>query len=416
MKQRIKNTLIDWNYIFYNELSAIFRDQGVLIFCLVLPLVYPLLYAYIYDNEVVREVPAIVVDQNNSSLSRAYLRNVDATPDVKIVGSAYSLQEAREIIGRREAYGIIHIPKTFSRELSTGGRTQVQVFVDMSSMMYYSAILTANMAVSLSMNAKIKAKRIPVTTIKEEQIYQRPVRYEAVNSFNPQGGYASSLLAPVLILILQQTLLLGIGLTAGTAREQNSYGELVPINRHYKGLLRIIIGKAMAFVAIYLWNTIWLFAIVPHLFSLPQLASPVHIWMFAIPYLLAVIFFGMTCSVLFRQREATFMIFVFTSLILLFLSGVEWPKEALPAFWHNVSLIFPSTFGVQAFVKMNSMGADIPNLAYELRALWIQVVVYFFATIVVYTLNIRLSHRRYLQRKNEILKSQYRLRLKKQKA
>ena len=44
------------------------KDQGVLIFFLLVPLAYPLVYAFIYTNEVVREVPAAVVNADNSSL------------------------------------------------------------------------------------------------------------------------------------------------------------------------------------------------------------------------------------------------------------------------------------------------------------------------------------------------------------
>ena len=71
-------------YICQKELKAVFKDQGVLIFFLLVPLAYPLLYAFIYTGEVVREVPAAVVDMNKSTLSREFIRKVDATPDVKI--------------------------------------------------------------------------------------------------------------------------------------------------------------------------------------------------------------------------------------------------------------------------------------------------------------------------------------------
>ena len=76
------------NYLFYiwkREFQTTFRDQGVLIFFILVPLGYPLLYSFIYDNEVVREVPVVVVDDSHSSLSREYLRKVDATPDIQIV-------------------------------------------------------------------------------------------------------------------------------------------------------------------------------------------------------------------------------------------------------------------------------------------------------------------------------------------
>ena len=64
----------DLFYIWWQELKAVVKDQGVLIFFILVPLGYPLLYTFIYTNETVREVPAAVVDNNRSSLSREYLR------------------------------------------------------------------------------------------------------------------------------------------------------------------------------------------------------------------------------------------------------------------------------------------------------------------------------------------------------
>lgn len=46
-------------HIWYDELTAVFKDKGILMFILFVPLVYPLLYTWVYTNEVVREVPAV---------------------------------------------------------------------------------------------------------------------------------------------------------------------------------------------------------------------------------------------------------------------------------------------------------------------------------------------------------------------
>lgn len=49
-------------YIWWLETKSTVKDEGVLIFFLLVPLAYPLLYSWIYNNEVVREVPVAVVD------------------------------------------------------------------------------------------------------------------------------------------------------------------------------------------------------------------------------------------------------------------------------------------------------------------------------------------------------------------
>ena len=76
LKDIISQGTKDLFYIWWQELKAVVKDQGVLIFFILVPLGYPLLYTFIYTNETVREVPAAVVDNNRSSLSREYLRLV----------------------------------------------------------------------------------------------------------------------------------------------------------------------------------------------------------------------------------------------------------------------------------------------------------------------------------------------------
>ena len=59
---KIINGIWDMCYIWKTEMRNVFRDEGVLIFCILVPLGYPLLYSWIYNNEVVREVDTAIVD------------------------------------------------------------------------------------------------------------------------------------------------------------------------------------------------------------------------------------------------------------------------------------------------------------------------------------------------------------------
>lgn len=242
-KDKIAQGINDLFYIWKREFQTTFRDQGVLIFFILVPLGYPLLYSFIYDNEVVREVPAVVVDDSHSSLSREYLRKVDATPDVQIIAYCADMEEAKQMLKNRLAYGIIYIPSDFSDNIAKGKQTQVSIYCDMSGLLYYKSMLIANTAVSLDMNKDIKIARSGNTTERQDEITGYPIEYEEISIFNPTAGFAAFLIPAVLVLIIQQTLLLGIGLAAGTARENNRFKDLVPINRHYNGTLRIVLGQ-----------------------------------------------------------------------------------------------------------------------------------------------------------------------------
>ena len=388
-------------YICQKELKAVFKDQGVLIFFLLVPLAYPLLYAFIYTGEVVREVPAAVVDMNKSTLSREFIRKVDATPDVKIQSHCADMEEAKLLLKESKVYGVIYIPESFSSDITKGIQTQVTLYCDMSGMLYYKAILTASTEVSLKMNKAIKVKRAGNTTDRQDEISATPITYEAVNLFNPQAGYASFLLPAVLILIIQQTLLLGVGLSAGTARENNRFRDLVPLSRQYQGTLRIVLGKSSAYFIIYAIVSAYILCVVPKIFSLVQIAQAGTLAAFILPYVLSCIFFAMTCSIFIHHREACMMIYVFTSVPLLFISGVSWPGSAIPAFWRVISWLFPSTFGINGYIAINSMGATLDQVLPEFRALWIQTGVYFLTTCIVYRRQIMLSRSHAMERLKE---------------
>ena len=152
----------------------------------------------------------------------------------------------------------------------------------------------------------------------------------------------------------------------------------------------------------YVLVSFYVLHIVPRLFSLNQIGQPGSLVLFVAPYLAACIFFAMTTSIAIRNRETCMLIFVFTSVPLLFISGISWPGAAIPPFWKYVSYIFPSTFGINGFVKINNMGATLSEVAFEYKALWIQAGIYFLTTCWVYRWQILMSRKHAIERYKEL--------------
>ena len=402
--------LNDVAYVWRQEMKQVFRDEGVLIFFIIVPLIYPLLNSWIYNNEVIHEEPVAVVDQSHSQLSRQFIRMCDASPDVHVTYYAEDLDDAQSLVSRQVVKGIYLIPEDFATKLNRMEQGTVSVYCDMALMLTYKAIYQTAMMVSQQMGAEIQKQVSGNYTAREDMITTRPLDFEDVPIFNPSAGYGSSILPAVLILILQQTLVLGIGLAAGTARERNRYGDLVPIHPCYSGVGRIVSGKALAYLMVYAVMGAFLTLVVPRLFHFPQLASWQNMLAMMTPYVLACVFFGMTVSCLVRYRENVMLIVVFVSLPLLFLSGISWPQSNIPGYWQGVSWLFPSTYGVRAFVRMNTMGGTLGDVAPELRYLWIQVAAYMGAACLVYGHQLRLSNQHakerleYLRRKKAVRK------------
>lgn len=191
-----------------------------MIFFFLVPFVYPLLYAFIYNNEVVHDAKMVVVDQSDSYLSREYIRKVDATADVKVVAVCADMEEAKRMLDEKKAYGILYFPSEFSKNIHKGKQATVSLYCDMSALLFYKAFLLATTEVSLEIGKELRAQNNPSSTIEQEKITINPIPYESVALFNSQNGFASFLVPAILILVIQQTLILGIGMLGGTAREK----------------------------------------------------------------------------------------------------------------------------------------------------------------------------------------------------
>ena len=369
--------------VFIYELKCALLDEGVVVFFVIVPLLYPVLYAYLYSNENVREVATLAIDNCNTQLSREFLRRADATGDIEIVGHCAEMEEAKELINQHQAYCIIYIPKDFEKNIVEFRQSTVELYADMGSIMYYKGVLSGCTEVSLDMNNEIKAQRLPGATEEQISTFQYPIKYEYVPLTNTQSGFATFIIPGVLMMIIQQTMILGVGMMAGEEREK--------VRKHIaephiigKNPSEVLIGKSTVIFTIYVIVAVYLACIVPTMFNL------VHIWRwqtllaFMVPYIASCVFFSIALSSIAHDRESFIIMFVFISIPLLFASGISWPASNIPIFWKGFSWLFPSTFGVNGFVRITEMGATLEDVQHELNVLWIQTFVYMGIYYLVY--------------------------------
>lgn len=391
----IKLRLSDLYSICINEFRSIFSDSGAILFFLVVPFVYPFLYSALYGNEGIREAPLVVVDYNQSSLSREFIRRVDASPDVRIIAQPSNESEAYRFIAQEQAYGILIIPKDFNKNLAQGVQATIDLHTTFAATLYYKAYSLATTEVALSMGREIERARNYGASAEASRISVRPIDSEWIAPYNPQSGFQGFLLPGVLVLIIQQTLLLGISMVAGTQREKgNLVGPRLQIGGHQASIMRMLLGKFLCYFITYTASSLFVLVIAPSIFGLPQLTNITSYFALLVPMLLAMIFFAFFWSLITRHREQSMILWVFTSVPFLFLSGLSWPWSAIPAPLKALAYLLPSTPGIQAFISINSMGAQIHEVLPQYTALWIQALVYFLLASLTYAYMLRRQEKR----------------------
>ena len=362
--------------LYRHELQAVIQDRGVLLIFIGAVIIYSFFYPIPYLPEVLKEVPVVAVDEDHTALSRKLIRMADAGDLVRISGQASTVAEAEKRIKAGKASGVLVIPREFERKVLRGENATVGLFCDASYFLVYRQAMTGLLAATKTLSAGIEIRKLQGrgTMAAHAKAVRNPVLLINRPLFNPTEGYASYVVPAVMVLILQQTLLIGIGMLGGTRRE-NSSGENTGTGA---SALMSVLSKAAVYLSIYFLHMIYYFFVVFSLYGFPQKGTPFTILSFMLPFLVSVTLLGIFINGFFRRRETSIQVLLFTSLPAIFLAGFAWPVEALPSWLRILSFLLPTTAGIEGFLRVSEMGASLRNVSFEWGVLWGLCILYGF--------------------------------------
>jgi ABC-2 type transport system permease protein len=349
------------------EFGRIFEQKAAFSTLVVAVVIYAFFYPQPYVNEALRNVPIAVVDLDGTQSSRDFARLVDATPDVAVVSHLPDVSTAQREVFARNIDGILVIPQYFERELLHGRQSPVALYADAGYFLIYQRVSGAVSAVAQTLGVEVEATRLieigidPVVAAAATN----PMPLTAVPIFNPEGGYATYVLPGALVLILQQTLLIGVGLL-GTSPGADPRRTMADP----PSMLTILIGKLLAYLGLEAVIIPLYLIVVPYLYGLPRLGSVPVILLFAIPFVFAVGSFGLFLASVFRTPLAVQLCSAAVGLPFFMLSGFSWPAEAMPEGIRLAAKLVPSTEAIDGFVRLSQMGAPLSDVRPQLLTLW----------------------------------------------
>lgn len=377
--KRLNRKVNTFARVYCHEFSLIIHDPGLILFFTFLPFVYPIVYSLIYNPEVVRNVPMIVVDDDRTPLSRELTRNLDATSEIRICGYASDLDEARHAMAIGDCFGILQIPSGFEKKIWRQESAPAVIYSDMSLLLRYRGFLVASTNVMQAMGGEILNKDIDqvaplATTIATGDLL--PIENASLG--NIRSGFDSFIMPGVLMLILQQCVILAVAMAGGAKRENYSLSSYAD-NMMADSTFSTMLGQALCYCTIMLPAALYIIHYVPLMFKFPMAGNIWEETIFILPMILSSIGVGFCLQGATSERESVFLSWVVTSLLFLFLSGLIWPRYDMPPFLHALSGICPSTWGVEGFIKMNANGSSLAQVGSEYRALWMLTVGWWIA-------------------------------------
>jgi ABC-2 type transport system permease protein len=358
---------------FAAEWRRVLSIPGAFILLVVGPIVYGFYYPQPYLNQILRKIPIAVVDNDLSELSRRIVETLDASGAVSVTVRAATLAEAHAAVDRGQALAVVGIPPQTERDVLKGNSVHIPIYADATYLFIFRTTASGIATAIATLSAELAAggARTDGSLVKAALASTSPAEVLLQPIFNPVGGYASYIIPAAFVLILQQMLLIGASMLTVITMVQKAGGAFATV-----------LGRGVAHLTIYLPALALYFIVLPRLYGLSTLGSPLQLFALAALFTLATSFMGQAAGAWFNHPETPTLIFLGTSLPQLFLAGFSWPREAIPESVQAAGYIFPSDFAIDGIVRVGQLGANLWEVMGDWRGLWLLAIIYFVLAVM----------------------------------
>ena len=353
--------------IIKDEWRSVWHDEGVALIVFIALFIYGISYSLGYGGEVLNEVPVAVVGSDDNTVNQRIVSMLNASPTVQVEYRVGDMEEAKQLLAERKIWGVVAPSPNLEKDILSARQGKVAILGDASYFLAYREVVEGAVEAIQQLNDEIIVER--------NGAYTPPIIYEQRNLFNPSLGYGIFVMPAIILLIVQQTALIGVGMVSATRRERGlRYPSRSP--------LAITIGRTLAYLAIYALTLGFMLTVHYSLFDYPMRGVWWRCVAVVAPYLLAVILLAQAVGSLFRHRESSLLWLLWLSIPFLLVSGASLPRQAFPEWLYIIGRAVPSSSAVEAWIAVQSRGASLADVAPELTTLWLLVVIYGAGAVV----------------------------------
>ncbi|MBR6263160.1 MAG: ABC transporter permease [Prevotella sp.] len=174
----------------------ILRKNPIYAFCMVVfPLMTVLFFTSMLDDGQPHDLPIGVVDQDDSSMSRGIVRNLDAMQSSRVAYHFASVTEARDAMQENKIYAYLYIPKGTTAKLLAGRQPKISYYYTMTSLTAGSMAMKDLKTIGMLGSAAVGQATLSAKGATPEQIRAvlQPVAIDSHQIANPEVSYNYSL-------------------------------------------------------------------------------------------------------------------------------------------------------------------------------------------------------------------------------
>jgi ABC-2 type transport system permease protein len=342
--------------VFWRELRLLRRRTFLLALTTILPLALMALLTAIFSHGLATRLPIAVLDLDQTELSRAVARTVDATSEAAVKTHVGELAEGRQLIRSGQIYGLLMLPQNLQRDVFSGRRPEVVFFYNTQKMTPGNLVLrgvsnavgTAAAGIRLSLRT---AEGEP-TEIAQADLTPIPVQTNAL--FNPTLNYLHFLLAALLPSLLQIVIVTTSSYSAGLDIETGH--RLKVLRRLGGGLWPALLGKLLPYTLLYLALLLVTDSVLFRFFDLPLRGNGSLLLCAGILFILACQLIGVLLALLLKPTASAVSIGTLLTAPAFGYMGVSFPRHGMNAFAYGWGELLPGTWYLMVRIDQTIRG------------------------------------------------------------
>ncbi len=375
--------------VMQREFGRIVGSRSRVYLLILLPPILYIFLNFIYIRGAIHEVPVAIFDDDQTQLTRTFIRFVEASPNMKIVAYVSNKEEIREGFEDGLFKGCFHIPNNFTSDIKKGKQTQIQAFNNSRNIVYGNLLLKEATKIILTIQGGVIQQKALAKGMSYEQAQKfiQPIGMSSSSLYNPMYNYLYYL-TPGLMTVLLQMFVMFVGVrTINTEFNEGSYEDWQEIAGN--NLFVMLAGKSLPYLLLNAITALLIIGVIYPVYDIPLYGSFGQVYFILLMLVLASFYMGVLLSAIFRDEiMALDFAFVYNSPAFVF-SGFTFPIWGMPFFDSLYAQFIPYTHFLYAFIKLYQMDAPFHYAYPDLWKLLLFLLVALIGIIPALLINIK---------------------------
>ncbi len=355
--------------VFVRECKRIVSSKICIWGMIVAPLLTFGILMYMMSAGLPTKIPVAVVDLDNSSTSRALVRQLDAFAKTDIKFKSLSFKDARISMERAEVYGIFTIPRNFSKDAVSGNHPKIVFYTNNAFLISGSLLFQDMKMISVLASASVGLKMGEAKGYTRGQLMPvlQPISIEAHvigNTMLNYSVYLNNVLIPgIIFLILAMFTISAFGseVKAGTGRKLLDISE--------GSVMKAVFGKILPYTLLFIILSLFFMSVLYGYNRFPLHSGFFPMFAAYVCLILSAQGFGLILLAVFPNYRLALSSASLLGMISFSITGFSFASISMSPILYGLSFLFPLRHFFLIYIDQALNGVPVGYSMYHYAAL-----------------------------------------------